>query len=701
MRLFFLLFAAAYSAALGQLDINHRPPVTNADVTQVRIFPFSIGVSGRYLNPTSTLSAFPGIPTCCDLLSPTQGWAGSIMGEYTHWIGSKVSLEGALGLTSSSSSLASSSFVGYALDGTDDNAKVVRAESETRVTLSSYSLEGRIQGSWLLSNHMSSRPHLFGGFSANYFLSGNLEQREQLLSPTSAVFEDTRTTTRLVYSESAISRLNPWLAFSAGIGITPLQAERYDVRTRLSAELPLTRIVSESGKGLSYGLIRLDVSVMFKSAPVIITPPPTRVRHRMLAADLKLLARDAAGSVADTAVINVTQALGTRVYALLPFVFFSRGSAAIDARYNQIAGGNALTYRPSTSVVLADTSSVSDTKATLELYYNLLNVVGRRMRTDYPDATLSIKGYCDNQGVERNNTTLSYQRAVAVRNYLRDVWHIDTSRLVVMSGVLSPTAASTTMSDERDRADGHEENRRVEMESTVAEVLDPVIISDTLLTFERPTVLAVPRITSDSTDHDWMLSTACSPITQPVELRGSASPLPQYTIDSSACPIVGGAEQLAITSTLHVSAHDGRHVDATATLPVAARTRTVYMRRTDGDTIQYRYRLTQFEYNNQRMLSAQTSIIKRYISPLLPAHAKVLIYGFTDRKGPAELNLKLAQQRVGETVSAFSPSQSIETFVVGEGISIQDVPFPNSTPEGRLYNRTVEVRVLVPVPTGR
>ncbi|MFN5875706.1 MAG: hypothetical protein ACK45E_05470, partial [Ignavibacteria bacterium] len=417
MALSLICWTAFCAPCFGAVCID-SVSVANADVVVVRMSPLSIGVSGRYLNPTSTLSAFPGIPTCCDLLSPTQGWAGSIMGEYTRWIGNNVAIEGALGVTTASSSLASSSFVGYALDGTDDNAKVVRAESETRVTLSSISLEGRILGSWLLSNHMSSRPHLFGGLTANFALQGNLEQREELLSPASAVFEDTRTNSRLVYSESVTARLRPWITLSAGVGITPLEAERYDVRTRLSAELPLTSIVSESGKGLSYGLLRLDVSVMFKSAPVIVTPPPPTVRHRMLAADLKLKARDAAGSLADTAVINVTQALGTRVYSLLPFIFFSRGSAAIDRRYDQRTTDQALTYRPTTSVVLADTSSASDTKATLELYYNLLNIIGRRMRTDHPDATLSIKGYCDNQGVERNNTTLSYQRAVAVRNYL-------------------------------------------------------------------------------------------------------------------------------------------------------------------------------------------------------------------------------------------------------------------------------------------
>ncbi|MFN5877168.1 MAG: hypothetical protein ACK45E_12935, partial [Ignavibacteria bacterium] len=108
------------------------------------------------------------------------------------------------------------------------------------------------------------------------------------------------------------------------------------------------------------------------------------------------------------------------------------------------------------------------------------------------------------------------------------------------------------------------------------------------------------------------------------------------------------------------------------------RTRTVYMRRTDGDTIQYRYRLTQFEYNKQRMLSAQSSIIQRYIAPMLPANARVNIYGYTDRKGPAELNLKLAQERVNETQAAFPAVQSLTTLAVGEGGDVLRTPFENT-----------------------
>jgi outer membrane protein OmpA-like peptidoglycan-associated protein len=400
-------------------------------------------------------------------------------------------------------------------------------------------------------------------------------------------------------------------------------------------------------------------------------------------------------------VIDVTQALGRRVYSLLPFIFFSRGSADIDNRYKQLTADQARGFRPTTSVVLADTSSASDTKATLELYYNLLNIVGRRMRVEYPNAELTIKGYCDNQGVERNNVQLSTRRAVAVRNYLRDVWQIDTSRLVIASGVLSPTAASTTMPDERDRADGHEENRRVELESSITEVLDPVVITDTLLSITRPVLVALPHIISDSTDHTWQLQTECTAGAAANLIEGAASPLQQYVLDSAMCAVTGGLDQSEIVSTLHVTASDGRHVDATAKIPVTASTRTVFMRRTDGDTIQYRFRLTQFQYNNQRMLAAQSSIIQRYITPLLPDNATVQIYGYTDRKGPAELNFKLSQDRVRETQSAFTSTQQTTTLAVGEGTDIIKTPFDNATPEGRLYNRTVEIKVLIPVSIGK
>lgn len=695
------LCVCASDALHCQSDTSTRSATLHADVVVVKILPFSIGVSGRYLNPTSTLAAFPGIPTCCDLLTPTHGWAGSIMGEYTQFVGNNVAIEGALGLTSASASLASSGFVGYALDGTDDNAKVVRAESETRVTLSSISLEGRLLGSLLLRNYMSSRPHLFGGITANFALHGNLEQREELLSPASAVFEDTRTNSRLVYSESVTARLRPWITFSAGVGITPLEAESYDVRTRLSAELPLTQIVHEAGKGLSYGLLRFDVAVLFKSKPQPVKLDTPVTRQRPLIAELVLKAQSSSGVLSDTALVRTTRSIANRVYSLLPFIFFEHGSARIDNRYVQLRGDETNSYRPTTQVVLSDTSSAADTRATLELYYNLLNIVGRRMRVDHPYAKLTIKGYCDNQDRERNNTRLSMQRATAIRDYLRDMWLIDTSRMSVSAGLLSPTAASTTMADQQDRQDGHEENRRVELESTVAEVLDPIVISDTVLATDRPRIVAMPNIISDSTDHSWILETKCGSNSPSTVLRGTASPLPQYVLDTTSCSITGGATQSVITASLTAIAHNRRRLAAEATIPVLVQKRDVYLKRTDADTVVYRYRLTQFEYNNQRMLTAQSSIIKRYITPMLPDNAKVAIYGYTDRKGPAELNLKLAQERVNETQTAFPNVHAITTLAIGEGGSILAAPFADNTPEGRLYNRTVEVRVLVPLSSVR
>jgi outer membrane protein OmpA-like peptidoglycan-associated protein len=588
--------------------------------------------------------------------------------------------------------------VGFALDGTDESAKVVRAESETRVSLATYSLEARILGSWLLHNSATLRPHLFGGLTANYFISGHLEQREELLSPSSAVFEDTRTSSRLVYAESVTSRLRPWTTFCAGAGMTPVTAEHFDVRARLSAEVPITAIVSELGQGLSYGFIRLDVSLLLKSpqrAPVPAPVPPV-IRERTLAAELRLKARTEVNTMSDTAVIDITQALGTRVYSLLPFIFFSSGSDIIDARYNRLTANETSTYKPTTSIVLADTAAVFDRKATLELYYNLLNIVGRRMRVEFPEATLFIKGYVDNQGPERSNTQLSLRRAHSVRRYLHDVWQIDTSRLVVSSGLLSPTAASTTMSDERDRIDGHEENRRIELESSIPEVLDPVVITDSLVSYKSPRIVAMPSIISDSTDHQWQILTPCQSPTNTLALTGLGSPLPQYELDSIQCRVLGGIEQSAINSTLRVTAHDGRRAEAFASLPVVVKRQKVLLRRADGEPIQYRFRLTQFQYNNQRMLSAQSSIIQRYITPLLPDNASIRIYGYTDRKGPSDLNMQLALDRVKEIRSAFPSNASVTTLAVGEGSEALPTPFDNTMPEGRLYNRTVEVRVLIP-----
>ncbi|MEY3385488.1 MAG: hypothetical protein RIR53_299, partial [Bacteroidota bacterium] len=487
----------------------------------------------------------------------------------------------------------------------------------------------------------------------------------------------------------------------AGLGMTPISAQRFDVRMRLSGELPMTDIVSDEGKGLAYGLLRLDVSVLFKRLPDPAPPPPPDIRQRYLVSALELKAQSGDTSLSDTAVIQINQALGTRIYSLLPFVFFAQGASALDSRYSQLTSEQANTYTPTTRVALADTSSEGDTKATLELYYNLLNIVGQRMRAEYPNAILTIAGYCNNQGSERNATQLSLRRAMALRDYLRSVWQIDTSRLIVTAGLLSPTAASTTMSDVQDRADGHEENRRVELESTVAEVLDPVVIIDTLRTVRHPVITALPRIISDSSDHSWRLIARCGSSTQSQELTGTGSPLPQYMFDSAACSVSGISSRREISAVLSAVSDDGRTSADTAHLPIKTVLRTEIMRRTDGDTAQYRYRLTQFQYNDQKLLSAQSSIIQRYITPMLPGNATVQIFGYTDRKGPSELNQKLAADRVRESQQSFIGRLQLSTMAVGEGDSVVQPPFDNTLPEGRLYNRTVEIKVLIPSSNGR
>lgn len=60
----------------------------------------------------------------------------------------------------------------------------------------------------------------------------------------------------------------------------------------------------------------------------------------------------------------------------------------------------------------------------MDLYYEVLNVVGYRMKTA-PRSTITVTGCNSNEGNELNNTDLSRSRAESVKNYIVDTWGID------------------------------------------------------------------------------------------------------------------------------------------------------------------------------------------------------------------------------------------------------------------------------------
>jgi hypothetical protein len=144
----------------------------------------------------------------------------------------------------------------------------------------------------------------------------------------------------------------------------------------------------------------------------------------------------------------------------LRVVFFDHNSSEIPERYVRYANyGETLTFEESQS------------PNPLIHHRNILNVIGQRMQM-HPWAALTITGCNSNYAEEEGNLDLSKARAEAVKDYLVNVWRIAPTRLTVESRNL-PERASTS-SVELGRA----ENRRVELQSSDAGILKPVLTNN-------------------------------------------------------------------------------------------------------------------------------------------------------------------------------------------------------------------------------
>lgn len=102
---------------------------------------------------------------------------------------------------------------------------------------------------------------------------------------------------------------------------------------------------------------------------------------------------------------------------LMSTVFFETGKSEFS--------GNYVLFTDRAQVKTFDEKRLT---TALDRYHNVLNLVGKKL-TDNPSARVRIVGCNSDTGVEKNRVDLSEQRAAAARDYLSNVWGIDSSRM--------------------------------------------------------------------------------------------------------------------------------------------------------------------------------------------------------------------------------------------------------------------------------
>ncbi|MDW8074899.1 MAG: OmpA family protein [Bacteroidota bacterium] len=362
-------------------------------------------------------------------------------------------------------------------------------------------------------------------------------------------------------------------------------------------------------------------------------------------------------------------------FPLLPYVFFPEGSAALELSRLRL-------IEPS------DTASFNEKRlspATLDIYRDVLNIIGSRLRRN-PAAKLVLIGTNANTGIEAGNLALSQARATAVRDYLVRVWGIDPSRITVRARNLpaSPSNVAT--------AEGQEENRRVEISATDPEILRPVTISNISVSANPPLVEFVPYVESEAGLASWQASIeqegktirSLSGVSQLVPYRWNVTEQPYPKLDKP------------VTVTYTVRDRTGQTIDKTLQLNVQQLTvRQKRFEQRDDKRID-RFSLIVFDFNKAELTAAHRALLSEVRSRIQP-QSKVLIAGYADRSGDPEYNRELARRRCVEVQRALGLSDTAVTLVPKGS---DELLYDNATPEGRSYCRTVQITIETPIVNG-
>jgi outer membrane protein OmpA-like peptidoglycan-associated protein len=385
----------------------------------------------------------------------------------------------------------------------------------------------------------------------------------------------------------------------------------------------------------------------------------------------------------------IEENLVKELYPLLTYVFFDSGSATIPDRY-------VLFTDPS------QTQGFDETKipgGTLQKYYHMLNIIGSRLRNN-PTKVIEIVGNNSNQPEIGETKDVSGKRGQIVYDYLINIWKIPTNQIKLMPPMDLPKFRSNI----KDPL-GIVENRRTEINSTDWEIMKPILQTE-LRRFPQPEIMhfqmknginddLVARRAIEIKRNDQMWHTM-------TDVGRTEPTSPEYNWGRNANEDSIPNNENPYKAQLVVYSQDGKECRSNIIdIPVMIITKETKIRERLVDKTIDRYSLVLFKFDSPEAGPLNDRIIKEYIVDDLRKGAQVAVTGYTDVVGLDDRNLKLSEQRAGTVVNAVKrlSKPGIIASLTGKGVGETSPLYSNDLPEGRFYNRTVQV--IVETPTAR
>jgi outer membrane protein OmpA-like peptidoglycan-associated protein len=325
-------------------------------------------------------------------------------------------------------------------------------------------------------------------------------------------------------------------------------------------------------------------------------------------------------------------------------------------------------------------------QTTMEVYHNLLNIVGKRMAF-YPQAELTLIGCNSNTDNEKDNLDLSKKRAENVKQYLIDNWGIRPERIKIEARNL-PSIASNPKTE-----DGIAENRRVEIETNIPQLFDPMIVLDTLRNTSVPNLRFKPSVKTQIGIKSWKLTASQGGKTLKV-FRANGELPKQLDWD-----FVGEENQKYIPNSdspiqynLEIIDNDGK-VWASDMQSMPVRNLSIQNKIWENyeDYELDEFLMIGFGYN-QSNLNEQNTLIADKAKLRVRDYSEIDIKGYSDRMGNDDYNKRLSERRASEVANYLKVNKN-NAKGIGEEVLLYD----NDLPEGRYYSRVVKIVIKTPI----
>lgn len=294
---------------------------------------FGLGFAPNFNFHNSSFTHFEGYPNCCSEFSSGFGIGYSLNTFIGYFPKSKIidkqwGFKIVLSYDNLSGTLITKDFFANIIVGNDLRKGISEHKLVTDLKIISFEPE-------LLISLFENIPLDFNlGFRLGFFSKTNFEYSERLLSPEGAAFENYSTVRNITTGDIPdISHMN--IALSVGANYKLLEFANFKVSTDLRFYYNLSNIVKNldwKANNLKLGLNIAYSIPKANSKPPIPSPMPDYPKPpEIIDPDAKLLVFSEGKRIedGDTVRLDITKEIETRVFPLIPIIFFEKNSSNI------------------------------------------------------------------------------------------------------------------------------------------------------------------------------------------------------------------------------------------------------------------------------------------------------------------------------------------------------------------------------------